>query len=183
MTIAAFTTAIGVVKRIGSTWAPKICHVASTTEIDTSRIAITWIWRRRLRAAAAARACACSALVSAGASPDAASVVDCIAMSGRLGRASAGGAQLVPDMGAQRRVARVGAHRIDVAGAAEREVDDLLDLPRPRAHHGDAVAEHDRLVDRMGDEHDGLALVRPLHQVQQLLLQGLAGLRIERGEW
>ena len=54
--------------------------------------------------------------------------------------------------------------------------------PGRARHHRDAVAEHDRLVDRMGDEHHGLALVGPLHELQQLLLQDLAGLRVERGE-
>ena len=54
--------------------------------------------------------------------------------------------------------------------------------PGPRRHHRDAVAEQDRLVDRMGDEHHGLALVGPLHQRQQFLLQDFAGLRIERRE-
>ena len=54
--------------------------------------------------------------------------------------------------------------------------------PGRARHHGDAVAEQDRLVDRMGDEHHGLALVGPLHELQQLLLQDLAGLRVERGE-
>ena len=59
-----------------------------------------------------------------------------------------------------------------------------ISLMRPgRArHHRDAVAEQDRLVDRMGDEHHGLALVRPLHELQQFLLQDFAGLRVERGE-
>ena len=54
--------------------------------------------------------------------------------------------------------------------------------PGRARHHRDAVAEHDRLVDRMGDEHHGLALVGPLHELQELLLQDLAGLRVERGE-
>ena len=35
----------------------------------------------------------------------------------------------------------------------------------------------------MGDEHHGLAFIRPFHELQELFLQDLAGLRIERGEW
>ena len=54
--------------------------------------------------------------------------------------------------------------------------------PGRARHHRDAVAEQDRLVDRMGDEHHGLALVRALHELQQLLLQDFARLRVERGE-
>ena len=74
------------------------------------------------------------------------------------------------------------AHRIGVARPAERHVEHLLDAAGARAHHRDAVAEQDRLVDRMGDEHHGLALIRPLHELQQLFLQDFAGLRVERGE-
>ncbi len=83
-------------------------------------------------------------------------------------------------MRAQLGETRIGAQRIDVARPAERQVEHFLDAAGARAHHGDAVAEQDRLVDRVGDEHHGLALV--LHDAQQLLLQHLAGLRVERGE-
>jgi hypothetical protein len=78
--------------------------------------------------------------------------------------------------------ARIGSHGIGIARPPERHVEHLLDAARARAHDRDAVAEQDRLVDRMGDEHHGLALVGPLHQREQLLLQDLARLRVERGE-
>ena len=72
---------------------------------------------------------------------------------------------------------------LDVAWAAEGHVEHLLEAAGPRRHHRDAVAEHDCLVDRVGDEHHGLAFLRPLHELQKFLLQNFARLRIERGKW
>ena len=66
--------------------------------------------------------------------------------------------------------------------AGTRQADRLLrDEPaRLGAHHGDAIAQQDRLVDVMGHEHDGLAVVAP--EIEQLGLQGAPGQRVERGE-
>ena len=55
-----------------------------------------------------------------------------------------------------------------------------LTRPGPRAHHGDAIGQIDRLVDLMRDEQHGLARLAP--DLQQLGLHVLARLRVERGE-
>ena len=98
------------------------------------------------------------------------------------GSAAAARCAARPRLRAHLAEARIGAQRIAVARMAERHVEHLLDAAGPRAHHRDAVAEQDRLVDRVGDEHHGLALFRALHELQQFLLQDFAGLRVERGE-
>src|SRR5260370_39717410 len=98
-------------------------------------------------------------------------------MSGDLGHAlRARGVELAPNMGAQLGEARIGAHRLDIARPAERKLEHLLDAAGTGAHHGDAIAEQDSLIDRMGDEHHGLALVGPLHELEQFALQDLAPL-------
>ncbi len=140
---------------------------------------------RRRRRSAATRSARARSSARPGAAPDklpACSIVVTRPPAGRAHVARLGRVELVPDVQAQLGEARIGAHRVGVARPAERHVEHLLDAAGARAHHRDAVAEQDRLVDRMGDEHHGLALVRPLHQLQQLLLQDLAGLRVERGE-
>ncbi len=98
---------------------------------------------------------------------------------GRSRCARSRGVQLMPDVQAKLGEARIGAHRVGVARPSERHVEHLLDAAGTRAHHRDPIAEQDRLVDRMGDEHHGLALVGPFHERKQLLLQDLAGLRVE----
>ena len=85
-------------------------------------------------------------------------------------------------MRAQFGIARIGADRLDVARPAKRQIDDLLDAARARSHHRNAIAEQNGLVDRVGDEHHGLALLEPFHDAQKLLLQNLSRLRIERSE-
>src|SRR5688572_1710851 len=82
------------------------------------------------------------------------------------------------------------ARQFDVARAAKglrsdprpRDVDLELayDAAWPRRHHDDAVAEEDRLVDRMGDQDDGLATRDP--DALQLGVHALARERIERAE-
>src|SRR5688572_9517166 len=82
------------------------------------------------------------------------------------------------------------ARQLDVARAAKglrsdawpRDVDFELphDAARPRRHHDDAVAEEDRLVNRVGDQHHGLAARHP--NALQLGVHALASERIERAE-
>src|SRR2546423_947114 len=91
--------------------------------------------------------------------------------------------QLVPDIEAKLAEAWVRAHCIGRARPSERGVEHFLDAAGTRAHHGYAVAEQNGLIDGVGDEDHGLALVRALHELQQLFLQYLAGLGIERREW
>ena len=69
-----------------------------------------------------------------------------------------------------------------LAVARPRQVDlDLVeDAAGARAHHHDAVGEHDRLVDVMGDQDQGRLGVGP--QIEQMVLQIGAGKSIERGE-
>ena len=88
----------------------------------------------------------------------------------------------MPDVHANFSEARIGAHRIGLAWPSERDVEHFLDAAGARAHHRDAIAQQDRLVDRMGDEDHRLALVGPLHEGKQFLLQDLARLRVERSE-
>ena len=52
--------------------------------------------------------------------------------------------------------------------------------PRPRRHHDDAVAEHDRLLDVVGHEHDRARLRR--QRVREPALHLLARERVERRE-
>ena len=75
----------------------------------------------------------------------------------------------MPDVKAKLGETRIGAYRIGYTRPSERHVEQLLDPARARGHHRDPVAEQDRLVDRMGDEDHGLALVGALHQREQLL--------------
>ena len=67
-----------------------------------------------------------------------------------------------------------------VARMRERNVDDLLDPAGLRGHHHGAVAEQQRLLDRVGDVDHGLAGLLP--DAHQFGLQDHAVLRIERGE-
>ena len=62
----------------------------------------------------------------------------------------------------------------------ERHVDDLLDAAGLRGHHHAAVAEQQRLLDRMGDVDHGLAGLLP--DAHQLGLQDHPVLRVERRE-
>src|SRR5262249_45978686 len=62
----------------------------------------------------------------------------------------------------------------------ERRLDDRTDPPRRGGEYKDAVGEEESLVDAVGDEHDGCAGLRP--DLEEILLQLLAGLRIERAE-
>ena len=73
-----------------------------------------------------------------------------------------------------------GRQRHQVARVRERHVDDLLDAAGLRGHHHGAVAEHQRLLDRVGDVDHGLAGLLP--DAHQLGLQDRAVLRVERGE-
>ena len=52
--------------------------------------------------------------------------------------------------------------------------------PGPCGHHHHLVAEQDRLLDRVGDEQDGL--VGRIEDAQQFLLHDDLGLGIERRE-
>src|SRR5262245_2140239 len=73
--------------------------------------------------------------------------------------------------------------RADVAVqpfGCERRLDDRTDSPRGGSENKDAVGEEQRLVDAMGDEHDGRAGSRP--NLEEVLLQLLAGLRVEGAE-
>src|SRR5215510_3274342 len=67
-----------------------------------------------------------------------------------------------------------------LARIAERNLHDALDAARPRAHHHDPVAQIDGFVEVVGDEQNGLAGLAL--DPQQLQLQDLARLRIERAE-
>ena len=89
-------------------------------------------------------------------------------------------AQRLPDLVDQLAVAGPLAQLEHVARPLERDVEQRLLAPRPRAHHHDLVAERDGLVDAVGDEHDRLAGVGP--DPQQLLLQHRLGQLVERRE-
>src|SRR6266511_2213485 len=76
-----------------------------------------------------------------------------------------------------------GGIRAQVLGRGTRlecDVDDLLDPAGSTGHHRDPLAEVHGLVDAVGDEHDRLA--GPLPDAQQLVLQAVAGLRVQLGE-
>ena len=88
----------------------------------------------------------------------------------------------MPDVQAEFGEARIGSHGIGIARPPERHVEHLLDAAGARAHDRDAIAEQDRLVDRMGDEHHGLALFRALHELEQFFLEDLVGLGMGGGE-
>ena len=55
-----------------------------------------------------------------------------------------------------------------------------LTVAGPGGHHDDLVGERDRLLQVVGDEHDGGAGARP--QLQQLVLHQRPGLHVERRE-
>src|SRR5262245_56679516 len=137
MVMAAEKTLVGVVNSTGSMPAPTICQSVSTTASEAARIAMVWSCLARRRCAATCWARARSS-VSSG-RPASAGLSASTVMSGHLGGAlRSRGVELAPDMGAQLGEARIGAHRLDVARAAERHIDHLLDAARARRHHGDA---------------------------------------------
>ena len=55
-----------------------------------------------------------------------------------------------------------------------------ISRPGPRRHHGDAVGQHRRLVERVGDEEHGRAGLPP--QPQHLVAHQQARLLVERAE-
>src|SRR5258705_118060 len=69
-------------------------------------------------------------------------------------------------------------------GTRKRDVEDAAEPAGARGHHDHAVREEHRLRDRVGDEHDGLALLpAPLApHAQQLEIHLVAGHRVERAE-
>src|SRR2546429_641033 len=75
---------------------------------------------------------------------------------------------------------RVGAQILGRRAGTERDVDDFLDPAGSRGQYRHPLAEVHGLLDAVGDEHDGLAGVLP--DPQQLVLQALPGLRVERRE-
>ena len=85
-------------------------------------------------------------------------------------------AQQVPDLLAQLAEARGG--RRSRARQVDREL--RLDPSRPVGHHDDAVAEQERLVDRVRDQQHGLAVRLP--ERDELLLQQRARLGVQRGQ-
>src|SRR6266498_4318896 len=88
--------------------------------------------------------------------------------------------QHVPDVELEPAELRRCRQRHEVARARERHVDDPLDAAGLRGHDHGAVAEQQRLLDRMGDVDHGLAGLLP--NSEKLGLQDDAILRIERGE-
>ena len=74
----------------------------------------------------------------------------------------------------------MGAHVAREALGGERRLHDLADSAGRGAEHEDAVGEQQRLVDAVRHEHDGGAGLRP--DFQEILLQLLARLRVERAE-
>ena len=75
----------------------------------------------------------------------------------------------------------LGRHDLERARARERNFVNVGDPTRPRAHHDHAVGEEDRLLDRVGDQHDGGSGVEPDFLDQPVHL--LAGEGVERAEW
>src|SRR5262245_39942148 len=78
-------------------------------------------------------------------------------------------------------VATVEQQRGAVARPRQRDRDDLLDAAGGARHHRDAVGEVYGLLDAVGHEQHGLAIALP--DVEQVVLQAGASLRIERAEW
>ena len=72
------------------------------------------------------------------------------------------------------------AERDDIARVRERNVDDSLDAARLRGHQHAAVAEQQRLLDRVRDVDHGLAGLLP--DAREFGLQDRAVLRVERRE-
>src|SRR4051812_3325397 len=66
------------------------------------------------------------------------------------------------------------------ARARQLDLELANDAAGPRRHHHDAVAEEDRLVDRMRDQHHGLAAREPY--ALQLGVHLLAGQSVQRAE-
>src|SRR6266704_1362034 len=89
-------------------------------------------------------------------------------------------AQQAPDLVPVPGELRIRAQILSRDTGFQRDVDDLLDPARPGRQHRDPLAEVHRLLDAVGDEHDGLAGLLP--DAQQLVLEAVAGLRVQRGE-
>src|SRR5579875_1526593 len=178
---AAATTATGVVNSAGLVCRPMICQRIKTTTSETAWMPSIRMRRLRARSAAARlarnRSSFSSAWIRMGRSI-VASVTN--RLRGTRSGLGSGVLQLPPDVTAQLGEPGIGTDRLDVARPPKGDLQDLLYTPGPRGHHGDSVAEQDRLVDRMSDENHRLALFGALHQVEQLLLQDLARLCVER---
>src|SRR3989442_473313 len=91
-------------------------------------------------------------------------------------------AQALPQTRADRDELRGALERADVARArpGKRDADDVVDGARSRADERDAIAEEDRLVHAVRDEHNGGA--RPFPDADELLLKDPPGLLVERAE-
>src|SRR5579875_657234 len=178
---AAATTATGVVNSAGLVCRPMICQRIKTTTSETAWMPSIRMRRLRARSAAARlarnRSSFSSAWIRMGRSI-VASVTN--RLRGTRSGLGSGVLQLPPDVTAQLGEPGIGTDRLDVARPPKGDLQELLYTPGPRGHHGDSVAEQDRLVDRMSDENHRLALFGALHQVEQLLLQDLARLCVER---
>ena len=74
----------------------------------------------------------------------------------------------------------LGITQFRLARARQVDVEDLLDPPRALGHHRHPVRQENRLIQAVGNKHDGFFVRIP--NAQQLTLQGLAGLRVEGGE-
>jgi hypothetical protein len=74
----------------------------------------------------------------------------------------------------------LGGDELERARPRQCDLDHLLDAARPCRHHHDLVAEQDRLVDRVGDEQDGLAGL--IEDTQQFLLHHDLCLGVQRRE-
>lgn len=66
----------------------------------------------------------------------------------------------MPDPGAQ--LGELGREAVFLgARVGQRDGDDRVDAARTGGHHDDPVGEEDRLVDVVGDEHDGAPVAAP----------------------
>src|SRR3546814_19214444 len=77
-------------------------------------------------------------------------------------------------------VDRVAADGLRVVAAWDVRLDDLRDAARPAWQQHDAVGDVDGLLDRVGDEDEGLALL--LDEFQQVFLELAAGLLVAARE-
>ena len=92
------------------------------------------------------------------------------------------GSQLVPDVFAQLGVPPVGTDGGSITWSTKWKLYQFAHSAGARGKHGHPVAEQQCFVNAVGDEEHSLALIRARHESQQLLLEDLACLRVQRRE-
>ncbi len=161
------------VRAMSSLMAPDISSGTSEVAISDGGITTFGLMKPRRQASSSAPIAATTT------APDPTDARHCFAMGGRPSDFERFAAQIFPEPAGDLAESRVADDRA-VALARPTGLDDLDETAGPRRHDADAVRQHGRLVERMGDQQHGGAGLAP--QPQQLVAHQQPRLLIERAE-